>query len=314
MLDLSWVAPQHAAQAAQLVPVIVEACEKAEKSTRFIAMQLNPKAEWRGWPTEVAEEWLAKRPSILLRYFDDTATTADVSEALRVTFKNEYRPRTGNSRGMPKREPMPGLNVPADVSKALDAVSWDVMRKFGGTIDRTGFVQAAKVPSIRDEEGGDTVAVLRSVGTVKGTARKARYMSISGNLYWSDVRNTLDLWIRARPELLTEFSTWDDANRPRAWQEGGKWVPRGNGRVEHNPLVLIRTSAYRTAAKAVSHWKQEGYISLDAVLDAAGEEGVAELRKPEPQRRQHKPKKDHAHYAWGLRDRVDCYDFPVTVS
>lgn len=313
-LNLNWILPEHQHLAGPLVEMITEACADAERSTRFIDIQLDPKAEWRGWPAEVAEAWLESRPTVVARYFETGEGLTKVRTTLKARLRDVYRPPTGRSVGRPPKEPMPGLEVPEEVSGALDDATWDAMRTMGGRPDLAAIRQAVKVPAPTDSEGEDIQVVIRSAGTVTGRALEARYTSIRGDLYWSDIRNSLQVWIMARPELVAEFKRWDALGEPRAWQDGGEWFSKGeNDRREHNPLLLIRTSAFRTALKAISRWRNEGFVSLDAILDAGGEESLAEVMKPRPERPQHKPPADHAHYAWGLRDRVECYNFPVEV-
>lgn len=289
------------------MPTILAACTDAERSKRFIDMQLNPKAEWKGWPTEVAEAWLNKRPKVLFDYFAGTVTAERVGRAFKSRLHDTYRPATGAAVGRPPRVPQKGLQVPTVVSEALDDATWDAMGRMGGRPDLVALRQAVKIPTDRED---DTPIVLKSAGTVTGRALQARYTSIRGDLYWADIRNTLQLWIMARPELVTEYEAWAAKGSPRAWEEGGEWV---EGHREHNPIVHIRTSAFRTALKAISQWRNDGNVSLDAIVDDGGWEAVKALQKPAPQRTQHKAKPGHEHYTWGLRDRVDCYHFPVEV-
>lgn len=313
-LDLSWLMEEHRHLAGPLVEEVTRSCAAAEKSKAFLDLQLNPRAEWRGWPHEVAEAWIGTRPTPLGRYFDGMADVGVVGRALRKRLRDVYRPSTGRPIGRPPREPQAGLEVPPAVSEALDDATWDAMGRMGGRPDLNAIRQAVKIPAPTDDEGDDIQVVIRSAGTVTGRALEARYTSIRGDLYWADVRNSLEVWIMARPELIAEFLDWDAKGEPRAWEEGGVWISRGeNDRREHNPLVHIRTSAFRTALKAISRWRNEGLVSLDAILES-GEESLAELLKPKPQRAQHKPAKDGAHYAWGLRDDVACYSFPVVAS
>jgi hypothetical protein len=310
-LDLSWVLPEHQERSGALVDEIARSCESAEKSKAFLDLQLNPRAEWRGWPAEVAEAWLATRPTVVADYFSGGRDVSVVGRAVRKRLRDVYRPQTGKPVGRPPREPQAGLEVPPAVSGALDDATWDAMGRMGGRPDLDAIRQAVKIPAPTDDEGDDIQVVIRSAGTVTGRALEARYTSIRGDLYWADIRNSLEVWIMARPELIAEFVEWDAKGEPRAWEEGGVWISRGdNDRREHNPLVHIRTSAFRTALKAISHWRNEGVVSLDAIL-AGGEESLAEVMRPKPQRVQHKPAKDGAHYAWGLRDDVNCYSFPV---
>lgn len=310
-LDFSWVELEHRDKAAELVPILTETCVRATRSKRFIDMQLNPRSEWKGWPEEVAEAWIAKRPAVLFKYLEGQVVGAVVAKALMARLQDAYRPSTGRPVGRPPREPLPGLDVPEAVSRVLDSVTWTVMRKFGGRPDQTSFVQAAKVAAVEDSDT-ERAAMVLSVGTVKGSARKARYTSIRGDLYWGDVRNGLELWIRSHPELLDQFREWDARGRPRAWEEGGMWVARGSqNRREHNPLILIKATAHKRARDLVSRWARDGHLSLDAILDGPGEQGLRDLQKPLVERTQHKPKPGHEHYAWGLRDDVDCYSFPV---
>lgn len=313
-LDLTWVLPEHQPLAGPLVEEVTRSCESAEKSKAFLDLQLNPRLEWKGWPSEVAETWIATRPAVLGRYFDGMADVGVVGRALRKRLRDVYRPTGARPVGRPPREPLAGLQVPQGVSDALDDATWDAMGRMGGRPDLTAIRQAVKIPAPTDNEDGDDIqVVIRSAGTVTGRALEARYTSIRGDLYWADIRNSLEVWIMARPELIQEFLDWEAKGGPRAWEDGGEWVSKGpNDRREHNPLIHIRTSAFRTALKAISRWRNEGLVSLDAILDS-GEESLAEVMKPKPQRTQHKAK-DGAHYAWGLRDDVACYSFPVVAS
>jgi hypothetical protein len=311
-VNLDWVPAEHKEKVDALLPILIEACEAAEKSKRFLDLQLNPKAAWKGWPAEVAEEWLNKRPKVLFDYFAGDTTPAKVGAALKARLHDVYRPQTGNKIGRPAREPVPGLVVAPEVDALLNDVTWDAMAKSGAITDAEGMRATLKLPSIRDEDGDDSDVVIASAGTVKGAAFAARYTSLRGDLYWSDVRNVLELWVRARPELLAEYEAWAAAGKPRAWEPGGEWIPApGGGRKEHNPLVHIRASAWKAAQKAISMWRADGTVSLDAIIQAAGEEGLDSAKRPAAERVQHKPKTGHTHYAWGLRDRADCYHFPV---
>ncbi len=313
-LSLSFVEPEHQELTGELLEELEYACELAEKSKAFIELQLDPNAEWRGWPAEVAEAWLETRPSILARYFDGSGATAvEVGRALRKRFRDAYRPSTGRPMGRPVREPIAGLDVPEGVSEALDDATWDAMARMGGRPDLNAIRQAVKIPSPTDDEGEDTKVVILSAGTVTGRALEARYTSIAGDLYWADIRNSLQVWIMARPELIQEFAEWDTKGQPRAWENGGKWVGSGpNDHREHNPIIHIRTSAFKTALKAISRWRNEGLVSLDAILDGGGEESLKDVQRTRPERRQHDAAKQH--FAWGLRDDVDCYSFPVVTS
>lgn len=287
------------------------ACQDAERSKAFIDMQLNPKAEWAGWPIEITESWLGARPTVVSRYFEGLAHVNIAGRALRKYLRDAYRPRTGSKPGPAPREPIPGLHIPVEVSEALDDATWDAMRKMGGRPDAVALRQAVKLPKSEDVDGEDIQVVIQSAGVVTGAAFTARYTSIRGDLYWADVRNTLELWIMARPELVTEYAQWAEKGSPRAWEAGGDWIPVEGGKVEHNPLIHIRTSAFRTAIKAIGQWRNDGTISLDSILESGGWEAVKEAVKPFPQRTQHKPPTGHQHYTWGLRDRVECYNFPV---
>ena len=313
-LDLTWLLPEHRHLAGPLVDEMTRSCEAAERSKPFLDLQLNPRAEWKGWPSEVAETWIATRPAVLGRYFDGLTNVGMVGRAFRKRLRDVYRPTGARPVGRPPREPVAGLDVPQAVSDALDDATWDAMGRMGGRPDLTAIRQAVKIPAPTDDEGDDIQVVIRSAGTVVGRALEARYTSIRGDLYWADIRNSLQVWVMARPELIAEFLEWEAKGQPRAWEDGGEWVALGErDRREHNPIIHIRTSAFRTALKAISHWRNEGLVSLDAILDS-GEESLVEIMRPKPQRAQHKALTGHEHYAWGLRDRVDCYSFPVVAS
>lgn len=299
-------------KSAELTAELARACEDAEKSKAFLDLQLNPRLEWKGWPSEVAETWLATRPKVLERYLAGLADVLVVGRALRKRLRDVYRPTTGGKPGPKPREPQAGVAVPQAVSAVLDEATWDAMLKMGGRPDLTAIRQAVKPPKKEDADGVDVNLVIQSAGTVTGKHLEARYTSIRGDLYWADIRNSLELWMMARPELLEEFLAWDTLGQPRAWEEGGQWIVTAGGKREHNPLVLIRTSAFRTAVKAISQWRNDGLVSLDAILQSGGEEAVAQLIKAKPQRTQHVKLTGHEHYSWGLRDRVECYEFPVT--
>lgn len=308
-LDLSWVEPEHQELTGELLEEIGRSCELAEKSKAFIGLQLDPHTEWRGWPAEVAEAWLESRPTVLAHYFEGIGSAEAVGRALRKRLRDVYRPVTGRPMGRPVREPIAGLEVPQGVSDALDDATWDAMGRMGGRPDLTAIRQAVKIPSPTDDEGEDIQAVILSAGTVTGRALEARYTSIRGDLYWADIRNSLQVWIMARPELVAEFVEWDAKGQPRAWEEGGEWISKGPGdQREHNPQIHIRTSAFRVALRAISRWRNEGFVSLDAILDSGGEEAIRDVQRARPERRQHPAKQ---HFAWGLRDDVNCYSFPV---
>lgn len=322
MIDLSWVPAERKEKADKLAAALAEACERAEKSKRFIAIQLDPVAEWKGWPAEVAEAWLNKRPGVLFKYFAGEARIPDVTRALGLYFNNTYQPQSGRSRGRPAREPVAGLDVPQEVSEALDGAAWAAMWKFGGAVDGEAMRQALRLPKERDETGDDPATVIDSAGTVTGEANKARYMSARGDLYWADVRNSLDLYIRARPELVAAYLSWKALGKPRAWEAGGEWVQSEGGRVEDNPLVLIAAYARKYALRFASTWSRDGsHASYEVLAEETdfdiieGPDGlpkaVGKVAKVEPERKQHHVK---ARYAWGLRDDVDCYSFPVETA
>lgn len=308
-VNMGWVLPEHQEKASELTEVLEAAIAKAEKSARFIAIQLDPRAVWQGWPSEVAEAWLESRPTVLGRYFEGVATASAVAKTLKGRFHNTYRIWTGERPGTKAREAVPGLDVPAAVSAALDEVTWDAVRRFGAATDETSIRQLVKVPAPGED---DHKVVVLSAGTVQEEALTARYTSIRGNLYWSDVRNSLELWIRARPELLAEYADWAALGQPRAFHEGGRWVTKGeNDRREHNPLVHIQATARKRAQDIITRWARDGFVSLDALMESGGEEAVKDVQRARPERRQHVAKQ---HFAWGLRDDVACYSFPVVVS
>jgi hypothetical protein len=323
-LNLSWVPEGHQHLAGPLVEEIAQSCAGAEKSKAFIDLQLNPKAEWKGWPSEVAETWLATNPKVVASYFGGKGDVETVGRALRKRLRDVYRPSTGKPLGRPTREPREGIVVPDAVAEVLDTTTWDVMRKFGSQTDLTAIRQLVKVPSATDVDGDDKEAVIQSAGTVREEALAARYTAIRGDLYWSDIRNNLELFIRARPELIDSYNEWAAKGSPRAWEEGGEWIVRGeNDRREANPLIRIRAGAHKRAAEMVSKWKREGHLSYEDLADGDFDavqavDGTAKamgaMARPKAQRSQHKPLTGHEHYAWGLRDQVDCYSFPVVVS
>lgn len=309
-LDLDFVEPAHQELTSELLAEIAVACQDAETSANFIAMQLNPGLVWKGWPSEVAEDWLESRPSVLGRHFEgDGTTAADVGRALRKRLRDVYRPSTGGKPGTKPRQALAGLEVAEAVSEALDTVTWDTIRKFGGSTDDTSIRQLVKLPAPGED---DHAVVVKSAGTVREEALSARYTSIRGDLYWSDIRNSLELWIRARPELLDEHAEWVALGEPRAFHDGGRWISKGeNDRREHNPLVHILATARKRAADIVTRWARDGFVSLDALMEEGGESAIEEARKARPERVQHRAPKPGAHYAWGLRDDVNCYNFPV---
>lgn len=291
-----------------LTAEIEASCTEAERSKAFIAMQLDPTIEWAGWPIELAEKWLDRKNPTVDRYFHGLAHINIVGRALRKHLRDAYRPRTGLKPGPKPKEPQAGLEVPLALSEALDGATWDAMRKAGASTDLTAIRQAVKVPAEHDDGEEDTPVVIRSAGTVTGRHLEARYTSIQGDLYWGDIRNSLELWLRARPEHVEAYNAWPGA---RAWEEGGEWLPVEGGRVEHNPVVLVRSSAYRRALDIILAWKRDGTVSLDALYDARGDDGLIEARRAKPERKQ---VTGNEHYAWGLRDNVDCYNFPVQAS
>lgn len=307
-IDMGWVLVEHRDKAAELMGVLAMACEDAEKSKAFLDLQMNPSLEWKGWPVEVVEDWLTTRPRVLGRYLDDEVDAEAVGRYVRKHFRKYYaRPVTGGRPGTRPRIPVPGLVVHPGLSALLDKVTWEAMRKAGASTDDTGIRQLVKIPAPGED---DHEVVIRSAGTVGEDALRARYTSLRGDLYWADIRNSLEFWIRARPEHVSDYAAWYEAGCPRAWEDAGRWVPRVGGRVEHNPSLLIAATAWKRATDMILKWKNDTDISLDSLLDESGD-FLAEVLKPRPERRQHATKQ---HFAWGLRDDVACYSFPVVSS
>jgi len=247
------------AKAEALMPALTAACEAAKESKRFQEVLADPGAGWPGWPADVAEAWLTRRPKVLFEYFAGRATPEKVGATLRAHFQNAYRPKTGNARGRPARVSTRKVTVPSAVAEVLDAATWDAMRQAGAVTDS----EAARATLTANTDPWEVIA---SAGLVRGRALKARYTSIRGDLYWADVRNTLELWIMARPELVEEFDEWDANGRPRAGYPDGKTIILNSGRkVEHNPLIHIGANAYLTAKKAIASWRNTGTVTLDSV-------------------------------------------------
>lgn len=293
MIDLSWVLPEHQPLAAELLDELDNSIQEATTSKAFIQIQLDPAIPWPGHPEDITETWLSKRPAIVAGFFQGEASANEVGKALRAHLRSAYRPRKGGKPGTKPREPKEGVTVPEGVSGLLDEATWDAMRKSGSTTDLDAIRQAVKVPAPTDVDGADKAAVLLSAGTVTGEALEARYTAIQGNLYWSDIRNSLELWVRARPELLDAYEAWEADGKPRAWDPKGEWRRKGNGRVEHNPSVLLRVSAFRTALSIIQAWKQDRPLSLDAIVELYGEARYWEATKRPP---------TQGGYVMGLRD------------